>query len=164
MLSVETSAKATALEQVMLWIVVGLFVVLSISWAVSPRVYERNHPTPQWPGEIDSFGPSNAELSLLVATLLTVLGFLQLGFRRWFQRETSSLLFWVFLLLGVGLALDHWTFALATRFWTITVQMQSDQARRAYEMSIKLASYFLSSTVAVGVLNIGLALLRRRGS
>jgi hypothetical protein len=72
----------------------------------------------------------------------------------------------VFLLLCLRLAFDNWTFALATRFWTLTtkMQMQSDQARRAYEMSKVVVRYFLKSIVAIGLLNIGLALLRKRGS
>jgi hypothetical protein len=113
-------------------------------------------------GEPDNRFSSNAQLSFLVATLLAVLGFVQLCFKRWFKRDTSRFLFWVFLLFGIGLALDHWAFALATRFWTLTMQRQSEQAHRAYEVSRKLAPYFLKSTTAVGVLNMGLALLRKR--
>ncbi len=134
--------------------------MLSISWAVYPRVYDHYHPTPPWPGELGNWFPSNAQLSFLVAALLAVLGFVQLGFQRLFKRDTSRFLFWVFLLFGLGLALDNWTFALATRFWTLTTQ--SEQAHGAYEVSRKLAPYFLKSTAAVGVLNMGLALLRKR--
>jgi hypothetical protein len=152
---VETSRKV-------LLIVVGLLVVLSISWAVYPRVYGHYNPTPSWPGLPDNWGPSNAQLSFLVATLLAVLGFFQLGFERWFRRGTSRFLFWVFLLLGLVLALDYWTFALAIRFWTFTMNMLSGQARQAYEISRMLAPYFLKAVIAVGVLNIGLAFFRKR--
>jgi len=155
----------TVLEQATLWIIVGLFVVLGVSWVVCERVYLHYHPTPAWPGEGYVFAlPSNAQLSFLLGTLLAVLGFFQLGFQRWFQRETFSFLFWAFLLFGLCLALDCWTFALATRFWTLTWKMQSDQARRGYEMSRQVAPYFLMSMATVGVLNMGLALLRKRSS
>lgn len=153
----------TVLEQATLWVIVGLFVVLGISWVVYQRVYLHYHPTTAWPGEGYGFVlPSNAQLSFAFGTLLAVLGFFQLRFQRWFQRETFRFLFWAFLLFSLGFALDCWTFALATRFWTLTWNMQSDQARRAYEMSRQLAPYFLKSTVAIGVLNMGLALLRKR--
>jgi Sec-independent protein secretion pathway component TatC len=100
----------------------------------------------------------------MLAILLAVLGFLQIGFRRWIKGETSRFLFWMFLLLCLGLAFDYWTFAIATRFWTLTIQMQSDQVHRAYEISRMLAGYFLKLIVALGLLNIGLALLRQRSS
>ncbi len=136
--------------------------MLSMSWAIYQRVFNYYHPTPPWPGESYSWFTSNAQSSFSVAIQFAVLGIFQLGFQRWFQRGTSRFLFWVFLLLGLGLALDLWTFALATRFWTINMQMQSEEAHRAYEMSRKLAPYFLMSTAVVGVLNMGLALLRKR--
>jgi len=135
-----------------------------MSWAVYPRVYDHYHPTRPWPGEAESFGPSNAHLSFFVAILLAVLGFLQVGFRQRFQRDASRFLFWVFLLLGLCWAVDYWTFALSTRFWTVGIQEQSDQAHRAYEMSSMLAGYFLKPIVAIGLLNIGLARFRKRGS
>jgi hypothetical protein len=164
MLSVETTPKARKLEQAALWIVVGLFLALSMSWAVYPRVYDHYHPTPPWPGEAESFGPSNAQLCFFVAILLAVFGFLQVGFRQRFQRDTSRFLFWVFLVLSVGWAFDYWTFALSTRFWTVELQKQSNQAHRAYEMSSMLAGYFLKPIAAIGLLNIGLAWFRKRGS
>jgi hypothetical protein len=164
MLSVEIPPNARKLEQAALWILVGLFLALSMSWSVYPRVYDHYHPTPPWPGELESFGPSNAQLSFLFAVLLAVLGFLQIGFRRQLQRDTSRFLFWVFLLLGLGWAFDYWTFALSTRFWTVELQKQSDQAHRAYEMSSMLAGYFLKPIVAIGLLNIGLAWFRKRSS
>jgi hypothetical protein len=154
MLFVETSPKARALERATLWTVVGLIVLLSITWGVYPRVYDHFHPTPPWPGELDTWFPSNAQSSFLVAVLLAVLGLFQLRLQRWFRRETSRFLFWVFLVLSLGLALDYWTFALAIRFWTLTMKMQSGQARQAYEISNKLAPYFLRSTVAIAVLNM----------
>jgi hypothetical protein len=160
----EPSPRARAFEHATLWIVVGLFLALSISWAVYPRLYDHYHPTPPWPGEPESFGPSNAQLSFSLAILLAVLGFLQLGILRWLQRDTSRFLSRVFLLLGLGLALDYWTFAIATRFWTLTIEMQSDQAHRAYEMSRMLARYFLKPIIAIGLLNIGISVLRKRGS
>jgi hypothetical protein len=153
-----------AVEQAILWVVVGLFLALGISWAVYPRIYDRYHSTLPWPGERESFGPSNTQLSFLFAILLAVLGFLQIRLRRLFQRDTSRFLFWVFLLLGLGLAFDLWIFALATRFWTLTIKMQSDQAHRAYEMSRTLAGYFLKLIVAAGLLNIGLAAFRKHRS
>jgi hypothetical protein len=104
----------------------------------------------------------DSHTAFLLAVLLAVLGFLQIGFRRWFQRDTSRFLFWVFLLLGLGLAFDYWTLALATRFFSLTDKMQSDQAHRAYEISRMLAGYFLKPIVAIGLLNIGLALLHKR--
>jgi hypothetical protein len=164
MLSVEIPPNARNLEQAALWIVVGLFLALSMSWAVYPRVYDHYHPTPPWPGELEIFGPSYAQLSFLPAILLAVLGFLQIGFRRRLQRDTSRFLFWVFLLLGLGWAFDYWTFALSTRFRTVEIEKQSDQAHRAYEMSSTLAGYFLEPIVAIGLLNFGLAWFRKRGS
>jgi hypothetical protein len=161
---VEISPKAGALERATLWTVVGLFVLLSITWGVYPRVYDHFHPTPPWPGELDNWFPSNAQLTFLVAVLLAGLGCLQIGFRRWFQRDTSRFLFWVFLLLGLGLACDYWTFAIATRFWTVTIQMQSDLAQHAYEMSRMLGGYFLKPIIGIGLLNIGVGLLRKRSS
>jgi hypothetical protein len=103
-------------------------------------------------------------LSFLVAALLAVLGFLQIRLRRRLQRDTSRFLFWVFLLLSVGWAFDYWTFALSTCFWTVEIGKQSGQAHRAYEMSSMLAGYFLKPIVAIGLLNIGLARFRKRGS
>jgi glucan phosphoethanolaminetransferase (alkaline phosphatase superfamily) len=161
---VETTPKARKLEQAALWIVVGLFLALSMSWAVYPRVYDHYHPTPPWPGQLDHWFPSNAQLSFLVAALLAVLGFLQIGFRRRLQRDTSRFLFWVFLLLSLGWAVDCWTFSLSIRFWTVNMGMQSNLSHRAYEMSSMLAGYFSRPIVAIGLLNIGLAWFRKRSS
>jgi hypothetical protein len=164
MLPVGTLQKAKALERSTLWIVIGLFLALSISWAVYPRVYDHYHPRHPWPGEPEYFGPSNAQLCFFVAILLAFLGFLQIGFRRRLQRDTTRFLFWVFLLLSLGWAINCWTFSLSIRFWTVGIQKQSDQAHRAYEMSSMLAGYFLRPIVSIGLLNIGLAWFRKRGS
>jgi hypothetical protein len=156
---------ARALEQATLWVVVGLLLALSISWAVYPRVYDHYHPGLLWhPEPAEPSGGSNTQTSFSLAILLAVLGFLQIGFQRWFRRDTSRFLFWVFLVLGLGFAFDYWTFALSTRFWTLTMQLQSDEARRAYETSNKLAPYLFRSMVAIAVLNMGLALFRKRSS
>ena len=142
-------------------IVVELFLALSISWGVYERVYDNYHPTAPWPGEPESFRILNLELSFLLAILIAVLGFLQIGFLRWVQRDTSRFLLCVFLLLALGLAFDYLTFALTTRFGTLAVRMQSDQVHRVYEMSSVLGGYFLKPIVAIGLLNIGLALFRK---
>lgn len=42
------------LERAALWIVIGLFLTLSIIWAAYPRIYDHYHPKPKWPGELDS--------------------------------------------------------------------------------------------------------------
>jgi hypothetical protein len=62
MLSVEIPPNARKLEQAALWILVGLFLALSMSWAVYPRVYDYYHPTPPWPGQPDNWFPSNAQV------------------------------------------------------------------------------------------------------
>jgi len=72
MLSVQIPPNARKLEQAALCIVIGLFLALSMSWVVYPRVYDHYHPTPPWPGEAESFGFSNAQVSFFVAILLYI--------------------------------------------------------------------------------------------
>jgi hypothetical protein len=149
-------------ERARLWIVVGFFLVLGLVWIVYPRVYQHYHPIPSWPGDVEDSQISHSKLCFFLVALVAALGILQLRFRRWFQRDASRFLFRVFLLFGLAMAFDFWTFSVATRFWTLTVQMQSDQARRVYETSGLLARYCLKCTVATGLLNVGFAMFRKR--
>jgi hypothetical protein len=44
-------------------VVPGLFLALSLTWIIYPRIYEHYHPATPWPGEPEGFGFSNAGLS-----------------------------------------------------------------------------------------------------
>ena len=65
MLSVEIPPRTRKLEKATLWIVVGLFLALSTSWAVYPRVYDHYHPTPPWPGELKALVPQTRQVVFL---------------------------------------------------------------------------------------------------
>ena len=151
------------LERAMLWIVIGLFLTLSIIWAAYPRIYDHYHPKPKWPGELDSFGPSIAALNFWRACLLALLGFPQLRLRHCFH-GVSTILFRVFLRLSLGMALDAWAFSFSIRFWTITLKELSPRSRYMFEISRPVWRYVTPTTFAIGLLNIGLAAFYRRRS
>ena len=159
------TAPARRVEQILLWIVIGLFLVLSIAWNVYPRIYYRYHPAPPpWPGQPESFGISNAALCFWFGCFLALLGFLQIRLSCRSHRGSSEVLFWLFLLFGFGAAVGAWIFAVANHFWTLTDKMLLLHQHRAMKIGETFATYGLRSALGAGLLNLGISAFRRRNS
>src|SRR5580698_5081799 len=120
--SSETPLKSKSLEEIVLWIVIGLCLVLGVAWEAYPTVYLHYHPQRPWPGEPESFGFPPIVKLFFYFFLIGAAGFAQLRFSRWFQRDISKTLVRVFLLANFVMLAGMWTFALANRFWTIQFQ------------------------------------------
>ncbi len=101
MLAAAVPPKSRTNEEVALWIVIGLLLALGVAWEVYPRIYIHyyysSHGTgssSSWASE--SFGPSPLVRYFFYVWLIGLVGFAQLRFSQWFQRDISKTLMRVF--------------------------------------------------------------------
>jgi hypothetical protein len=132
MTSRETPPKSRGLEEIVLWMVIGLCLALGAAWETYPRIYKYSH-YPHGTGSSYTWKEEGRGTDPLVkfsffACLIAAPGFTLLGFSRRFPRDTPKILLRVFLLAGIVMASGMWTFALANHFWTL---QHSDELREA---------------------------------
>jgi hypothetical protein len=118
------SPKQRTIEEVVLWIVIGLCLALGVAWETYPRIYMHVHHPPHGQGSSytwrnEGFGPSQLVRSFFYACLIAGPGFAQLRFSQWFHRDTSKILLRPYLSAGLVMVVGMWTFDLANRFWTV---------------------------------------------
>lgn len=160
--------KSKSLEEVVLWIVIALLLALCVAWEIYPKIYIYMHHQLHGAGSPytwreESRGFSNGQMSFFYACLTAVLGFAQLRFSRWFQRDISKILLRIFLLAVFAMAAGLWTFALANRFWTVE-NNRPDLLRAQPGMEIGVTLFRLGawSCIGVALLNLGYSLVRKR--
>lgn len=148
------------IKKISLWMVFAAFLTLALAWAAYPKIYEHFHPPKPSPGigwdmsRIDNTGPHPAQIAFLVGCLLWGIGFGQLRCARWFWRECSGILFWLFLLLAVCVAIAGWEFSLACRFWTISSSAEFRRAETAVQTAREIWKYSFRGAIVLGLLNI----------
>ncbi len=151
------------IERDLLWAVLAVFLTLSLTWAAFPKIYDHYHPPKSSPGtgwdpsRIDNWGPSPAQIALSYGCLLWGLGFFQLKCARWFKRESSAILFWLFILLASGVAAAGWAFSIACRFWTISTSLEFRQAEAVIPAARLVFRYCFAGAMVLGFLNIAYA-------
>jgi hypothetical protein len=162
------SPKSRTIEEVVLWIVVGLCLALGVAWETYPKIYTRIYHPRHGQGSSDTwanenFGPSRLVVFFFYACLIAGPGFAQLRFSRWFHRDISKILVRVFLCAGLVMVVGMWTFALANRFWTVQDnRLDLLGAQRGMEIGTTLSTLGAWSGLGVALLNLGYGLVRRR--
>jgi hypothetical protein len=164
----EIPRKSKTLEEIVLWIDIALLLALGIAWEAYPRIYLHYYPVRPWPGypnNWDANGSSNGQVSFFYACLAAALGFGQLRFSRWFQRDISKVLLRAFLLAVFVMIAGMWTIAIANRFWTIETNrkllLEAEPTMREGTMLFRLGFW---SSLALALLNLGYGLVRRPGA
>jgi uncharacterized membrane protein YidH (DUF202 family) len=165
MTSSEIPPQSKDLEEVALWIVIGLCLALGVAWETYPRIYIHYHPVLPWPGypgNWDSYGPSNGQLSFFFAFLVAAVGFGQLRFSRWFQRDISKSLLRTFLLAVFVMVAGLWTIALANHFWTIEHNNELRRAEPYMDAGAMLFRIGFWSALVTALSNTVYAVVRKR--
>jgi hypothetical protein len=163
--SSETPPRIQGFEEMVSWIVVGLFLALGVAWAAYPRIYVHDHPGLAWPVVPKTWWDYSGSSPMLVYFFLTgwtaACGFWQLRFSRWFARDSSKSLLWLYLLFSFVAVAGSWTFALGSQFWTISVQKfhEADGVLGIGRMLVKLS---LFSSLGATLLNAGYSAVRGR--
>ena len=162
MASMEGPQSTRRIERVALWTTVALFLALAVAWDAYPRMlgFHDVDPMALRPGEPIDFGPPHSHVVFFWACLCGILGLLQLR-RRW-SGHIATVLTWVFLSLSFGFACAAWTFALSTKFWTLSMKQMSSPALSVFGVSQSVARFCMKPSIAVGLLNLGLGFFHGR--
>jgi hypothetical protein len=160
--------QSRTMEEVVLWIVIGLCLALGVAWETYPSIFMHVHHPPHGPESSytwrnESFGPSPLMRSFFYACLIAGPGFAQLRFSQWFRRDTSKILLRVYLSAGLVMVVGMWTFDLANRFWTDDNPLEFLGAQRGMEIGTTLFRLGAWSGLGVALLNLGYGLVRRPG-
>ncbi|HZV88780.1 MAG TPA: hypothetical protein VFF95_14620 [Candidatus Binatus sp.] len=165
MSSSEIPPKSKGLDEIVLWIVVGMFLALGIAWAAYPRIYLHYHPGLPWPvipQRWKEYSDSSPKLVyIFLACWTAAIGFWQTRFSRRFGRDSSKILSRLYLLFSLVFVVGSWTFDLSSHFWTITVQNEfyPDRALQIGRTLVKLGVF---SSLAAAFLNVTYSSFRGR--
>ena len=158
MSSSEIPPKSKSFEEIVLWIVVGLFLALAIAWATYPRVYVHNHPGLPWPVIPERWKPYSDSSPTLVyfflACMTAAFSLWQTSFSRSFGRDSSKLLSRLYLLFSLVFVVGSWTFDLGSHFWTIPIQNGFYAPDRVLEVGRVLVKWGVYASLAAAFLNV----------
>jgi len=168
MLAAAVPPRSRTIEEVALWIVIGLLLALGVAWEAYPRIYIHYYYSPHGTGSSsswanESFGPSPIVRYFFYACLIGFAGFAQLRFSQWIQRDISNTLLKVFFSASFLMVGGMWTFALANRFWTVQFHPGAlQEVERTMHLGGTVAVLGLWSSLAAALLNLGYGLVRKR--
>jgi len=145
-------------DEIVLWIVVGLFLALGIAWATYPRIYLHDHPGLAWP-VIPQRWREYADSSptwvyFFLACITAGFGLWQTRFSRRFGRKSSQILLWLYLLSSLVFVAGSWTFDLGSHFWTIPIQNDFYPPDSFLEIGRMLVKWGLYASLAAAFLNV----------
>jgi hypothetical protein len=155
--SSEIPAKSKCFEEIVLWIIVGLFLALGLAWAAYPRIYLHDHPGLPWPlvpqSWVEYSDASPALAYFFLACMTGAFGLWQTRFSRRFGRDSSTILLRLYLLLSLVFVVGSWTFDLGSHFWTIPIHSEwyPDGVLGIGRMLVKFGLY---SSLAAAFLNV----------
>jgi len=162
----EIPPKAKRFQEIVLGMIVGLFLALCLAWAVYPKIYLHYHPGPPWPVIPQRWVEYSASSPTLVyfflACTTAALGLWQTRFSRRLGRDSSQILFWLYLLFSLVFVVGSWTFDLGSRFWTIPIQNDFYEGDRALEIGRILVKWGLYASLAAAFLNVTYSSFRER--
>jgi hypothetical protein len=154
----ENPPQSKGLDELVLWIVAGLFLALGMAWAVYPKVYLHYHPGLAWPvipqrwREYSDSSP--ALVYFFLAAMTAAFGFWQIRFSRHFGRESSKILSRLYLLFSLVFVAGSWTFDLGSHFWTIPIQNEIYPPDRVLQIGRLLVKFGVYSSLATAFLNV----------
>jgi len=158
MTSSEIPLKSKGLDEIILWIIVGLFLALSIAWAAYPRIYVHYHPGLPWPVIPQRWRPyadsSPTLVYFFLACMTAAFGFWQTRFSRSLGRDSSRILLRLYLLFSLVFVVGSWTFDLGSRLWTISMQNEFYEPDHVLEIGRILVKWGLYSSLAAAFLNV----------
>jgi hypothetical protein len=162
----ETSPKSKGFDEIVLWIVVGLFLALAIAWGTYPRIYLHYHPGLAWPvipqRWVEYSDSSPMRVYFFLACMTAGFGFWQIRFSRHFGRDSSRILSWLYLLSSLVFVAGSWTFDLGSHFWTIPIQKEFYAPDRVLETGRMLVKLGLYTSLAAAFLNVTYSSFRGR--
>ncbi len=154
----EIPLKSKRFDEIVLWILVGLFLALGIAWAAYPRTYLHYHPGLAWPVIPQRWrlysDSSPALVYFFLACMTAAFGIWQTRFSRHFGRESSRILSWLYLLCSLVFVVGSWTFDLGSHFWTIPIQNEFYAPDRVLEIGRLLVKFGVYSSLAAAFLNV----------
>jgi len=149
--------QSKGLDELVLWIVIGLFLALGMAWAVYPKIYLHYHPGLPWPVIPQRWRPYSDSAPALVyfflASMTAAFGIWQTRFSRHFGRESSQILSWLYILCSLVFVTGSWTFDLGSHFWTIPIQNEVYPPDGVLEIGRILVKWGLYSSLAAAFLN-----------
>lgn len=164
--SSEIPLKPKGFDGIVLWIIVGLFLVLGIAWLAYPRIYLHYHPGVAWPvipQRWRAYSDSSPSLVyFFLACMTAAFGLWQIRFHRRFGRDSSQILSWLYLLSSLVFVAGSWTFDLGSHFWTIPMLNGFYPPDRILELGRMLIKLGLYSSLAAAVLNVSYSAFRDR--
>jgi len=164
--SSEIPPQSKGFDEIGLWIVVGLFLALSIAWATYPRIYLHNHPGLHWPvipKKWVEYSDSSPQLVyFFLACMTAAFGLWQTRFSRSLSRESSKILLRLYLLFSLVFVVGSWTFDLGSHFWTIPIQSEFYAPDGILEVGRILVKWGLYASLAAAFLNVTYSSFRER--
>jgi hypothetical protein len=162
----ETPPKSKGFDEIVLWIVVGLYLALAIAWLTYPRIYLHSHPELPWPvipGHWKKFADSSPTLVYFFFACITAFfGLWQTRFHRRFGRDSSTILLRFYLLFSVTAVAGSWTFDLGSHFWTIPIQSGLYAPDRVLQIGRRLVEVGVFSALGAAFLNVTYSSFRER--
>lgn len=136
---------------------------MGIAYVAYPAYYYQHHPRPMIPiHPVASTVWAYPTLVYFFLAGLTVLsGFLQTRFSRWYGRESSRLLYWIFLLSTLVIIAGSWHYALAIRFWTLATKDELLAAIPELQKGGPLLLWSFRLCFTAALLNVGYAILHK---
>ena len=166
MSSYEAPLKSPALDEIVLWIIVALFLALAIAWAIYPKIYVHNHPGLPWPvipQRWVAYSDSSPSLVYFFLACITAgFGLWQTRFSRRLGRDSSQILLWLYLLFNSVFVIGSWTFDLGSHFWTFPILNDLYAADRVLEIGRILIKWGLYASLAAAFLNVTYSSFRER--
>lgn len=166
MSSSQTSPKPKGLDELVLWIIVGLFLALGIAWTVYPRIYLHDHPGLPWPQIpqrwVEYSDSSPTLVYFFLACMTAAFGLWQTRFSRRFGRPSSRTLLRLYLFFSLVFVLGSWTFDLGSHFWTIPTQNDFYAPDRVLEIGRILVKWGLYASLAAAFVNVTYSSSRER--
>jgi hypothetical protein len=158
-----TSPQPPLFDEVVLCIAIALFIALGIAYVAYPAYYYQHHPRPMIPihPEASTVWVYPTLVYFFLAGLTALSGFLQTRFIRWNGRESSRLLFWVFLLSTLVIIAGSWRYALAIRFWTLATNQELFAAIPELQKVAPFLKWSFRLSFAAALLNVGYAILHK---
>jgi hypothetical protein len=162
----EIPPQANRFQEIVLWIIVGLFLALAIAWAIYPKAYLHYHPGQPWPvipqRWVEYSDASPTLVYFFLACMTGAFGLWQTRFSRSFGRDSSNILLGLYLLFSLVFVVGSWTFDLGSHFWTISTQNEFYEGDRVLEIGRILVKWGLYASLAAAFLNVTYSSFRER--